>query len=65
MEFETGIKAEAQAIVEKERNMQTDNSISPIENFLDKTSNPKTSLERAAKIFKNKDNPETKPPQKP
>jgi hypothetical protein len=65
MEFETGVKAEAKAIVEKERNMQTDNSISPIENFLDKTSNPKKSLERAAKIFKNKDNPETKPPQKP
>jgi hypothetical protein len=64
-EFEAGIKAEAKAIVEKERNTQTDNSISPVENFLNKTSKPKTSLERAAKIFKNKDNPETKPPQKP
>jgi hypothetical protein len=54
IEFEAGIKAEAKAIVEKERNTKTDNSISPIERFLNKTSNPKTSLERAAKIFKNK-----------
>ena len=64
-EFEAGIKADAKAIVEKERNIQMDNSISPVERFLNKTSNPKTSIERAAKIFKNNNTPETKPPQKP
>ena len=50
-EFEEGIRAEAKVIVEKERKTQTDNSISPVESFLDKQNEPKTSIARAAKIF--------------
>jgi hypothetical protein len=64
-EFEAGIKAEAKAIVEKERNTQTDSSISPVESFLNKHNEHKTSTQRAAQIFKNDNNTETKPPQKP
>jgi hypothetical protein len=65
LEFETGVRAEAQAIVEKELKTRTESNISPVDAFLKKNNHPKTSTERAATIFKNNNNTETKPPQKP
>jgi hypothetical protein len=61
-EFDASIRAEAKAIIEKEQKTRMDSSISPVDAFLKKNNNPKTSTERAAAIFKNDNNIETKPP---
>jgi hypothetical protein len=55
-EFEAQIRAEAKAIVDKGQALPLNNvQNSPIDSFLKKHSESKTSVERAAEIFKNND----------
>jgi hypothetical protein len=58
-EFDAGIRAEAEALIEKEQKTRMESNISPVDTFLKKNNNLKTSTERAAEIFRN-DNVDTK-----